>query len=539
MRVALAQINSTLGDFVGNRKKILEYIHKADDRGADLVVFPEAALFGYHPVDLLERASIVEAQEKELEILAQEVPDNICALVGAITRNPRKKGKPYFNAAVLLRHGRPPKVFAKQLLPTYDVFDEGRHIEPGRVSDNSFTFKGKRIQVTICEDIWAWPLDGEGERYSQNPIRKLEKGSADLVVNLSASPFTEHKIPQRRKVVEKTAKHLGVPMVYVNMVGAQDELIYDGGSFAVDARGKRFAQSHRFQEDINIVNVESLDGGEREDNLSLSELRRQALVLGIRDFVEKVGFERVHLGLSGGIDSALVACLAVDALGPYRVTCIGLPGPHTSKESVLWSRQLVERLGTEWKEIDIKQSYTTTLKSLQKGLGDFPFGITNENIQSRLRGLMLMAFSNLHSSLLLNTSNKSELAVGYSTLYGDLTGGLCVIGDLLKREVFELSRYYNSEFELIPEGIISRPPSAELRPDQRDEDSLPPYDKLDILVDKIVEEYARPKGPLGKKVLSMMMASEFKRWQAPPILKVTDHAFGRGRRLPIAHKAKG
>jgi NAD+ synthase (glutamine-hydrolysing) len=540
MRIALAQINSVLGDFEANKNKILDYIAKAGQRRCDLVVFPEAALMGYHPVDLLERPSIVAEQEKVLAEIHKKIPKGMGVFIGAIVRNASKKGKGFWNAAVFLEKGKKPRVFAKQLLPTYDVFDESRHIEPGSVAENIFKFGGKRILVTICEDIWAWPLKHNPwySTYGKNPLQKIKRGSVDLVVNLSASPFTQSKFANRRAVTKNTVAHFRTPMVYVNLVGAQDELIFDGGSFALDKKGKVIAQSVRFEEDLNVLDLDEMTGGTRELPSDNEELVRSALVLGIRDFLAKTGFKKVHLGLSGGIDSALVACLAADAVGPHHVTAVFLPGPYSSKESYEWSKELVDKLGIRLIQFSVESEYESVLGKLEKVLGHAEFGLTNENLQSRLRGLYLMAVSNRENSLLLGTTNKSEMAVGYGTLYGDLIGALMPIGDLLKTEVFKLARYYNSETEMIPEGIITRPPSAELRPNQKDSDSLPPYEELDPVLHRLVEGLNAPKSALEQRVLDLMMKSEFKRWQSPPILKVSDHAFGRGRRFPIAHRGR-
>ncbi len=539
MRIGIAQINAFLGDFKGNREKILSTTHRALERRCDLLVFPEAALFGYHPVDLLERPSVVEAQLKELKNLHNKMPKGISILVGAITKNTKTFGKPYFNSAVLLEKGKKPKVFAKQLLPTYDVFDEGRHIEPGDMRENIFKFKGKNVLVTICEDIWAWPSKDfpKFSQYSKNPLLQIPVKSVDLVLNLSASPFTETKEKHRIRVVTKTAKRFKSPMIYVNLVGAQDELIYDGGSFAVDKNGKILAQSLSFEEDFNFVDFKKNEGGIRKNPKDHTERRRRALVLGLRDFVSKVGFSKVHLGLSGGIDSALVACLAADALGPQNVKCFALPTEFNSEESSKWALELAENVGFSYSEHSIQNSFKNFSKELDQAFGPLAFSLLHENLQSRLRGMFLMAYANFEKSLLLGTSNKSELAMGYSTLYGDLCGALLPIGDLLKTEVYDLAKHYNKESEVIPKGIILRPPSAELRPNQKDEDSLPPYSQLDPAVEKLVEGYSSAKGALEERVLKSLMGSEFKRWQAPPILKVSDHAFGRGRRLPLAHKA--
>lgn len=539
MRVALAQINSFLGDFSGNKNKILDYIHRASERRCELVVFPEAALFGYHPADLLERPSIVAEQEKLLPEISKKLPKGIGVLLGAFVKNKSAKGKSYWNAAVFLEKGKKPRIFPKQLLPTYDVFDESRHVEPGEVKNNILKFKGKKILVTICEDIWGWPRKGNPgfSNYGVNPIAKVPRKGIDLVVNLSASPFTETKFKNRQIVVGLTAKHFGCPMVYVNMVGAQDELIFDGGSFAVDKKGKVVGQSVRFEEDLNMFDLKVGEGWSRELPSNTQEILRSALVLGLREFVNKCGFQKVHLGLSGGIDSALVACLAADALGPMNVTAISMPGPYTSKDSIELAEKLADNLGIKLFTVPITGMYESALTEFDKVFGQREFGLAHENIQARMRGITLMGYSNRENSMLLGTTNKSELAVGYGTLYGDLVGGVMPIADLLKSEVYELSRHYNSENEIIPEKIITRAPTAELRANQTDQDSLPPYDQLDQAVRSMVEGFHAPKNDVEKRILSMMMKSEFKRWQAPPVLKVSDHAFGRGRRFPVAHRA--
>ncbi len=542
MRVALAQINSLLGDFENNKAKILDNVRRAVERRCDLVVFPEAALFGYHPVDLLERPSLVETQEKVLREIHKAIPKGVGVLVGAFVRNTSKKGKGFWNAAVFLERGKKPQIFAKQLLPTYDVFDESRHIEPGRLADNILNWRGKRILITICEDIWGWPRKDNPffSTYGRNPLEDVKPRKMDLVLNLSASPFTATKLKNRMTVIKATATHFKCPMVYVNMVGGQDELIFDGASVAVDKAGKVIAQNVRFDEDLNVVDLgPEMRGAHRELAKDPQEILRSVIVLGLRDFLRKTGFSRVHLGLSGGIDSALVACLAADAVGPSNVTAIMLPGPFTSPNSTEWSLALAKNLGIEIKEVSIVPAYKQALADFEKEFGKQGFGLVNENLQARLRGIMLMAYSNRDKSMLLGCSNKSELAVGYSTLYGDMIGGLMPIGDLLKTEVFALSRYYNSQGEIIPAEIIDRPPSAELRENQTDQDSLPPYEELDKVISNLVLGFKPVKTDLEKRVLDLMMKSEFKRWQSPPVLKISDHAFGRGRRFPVAHRARG
>ncbi len=538
MRIALAQINTTLGDFEGNRRKILEFLTRAKTNNCDLVVFPELTIMGYLPNDLLERESVVDAQLKEFDRLTKQIPEGVGALVGLMTKSKRKKGKPYHNSAALLIRGKKPKYFHKELLPTYDVFDEARHIEKGSIADGFFTFKGRRILLTICEDIWGWELPGHPTNYLENPLVALKKNKVDVVLNMSASPFTFEKAKDRRFVVNRTAQLFKAPMVYVNMVGGQDEVIFDGGSFVVDAKGKLLAQSRYFEEDLNMFDLRSLEGGLREASANEIEKVRQALVLGLRDYVQKTGFSKVHLGLSGGIDSAVVACLAVDALGPGHVTGITLPGPYNEGRSRTLAEQLAKNLGIRCINFSIESGYEALLETLKSSLGNFEFGLVHENLQSRLRGVLLMALSNKEGSMLLTTGNKSEYATGYSTLYGDMCGGLAPIADLLKSQVYALAEHYNVQHEVIPSEIITRPPSAELRPNQKDQDSLPPYDELDKSVRNLVELEKPARTQTEKWLLNTLVTTEVKRWQAPPILKVSGHAFGRGRRMPLAHKAK-
>jgi NAD+ synthase (glutamine-hydrolysing) len=542
MKIALAQVNSWLGDFAVNREKILAAILKAAEQKCDLVVFPEASLFGYHPCDLLERPQTVTAQLKELEVIRRRMPPSIVAIVGAFNHNAHRPGKPFINGAAVLQKGRRPKWFAKELLPIYDVFDEGRHIEPGHTQQNLFKHRGQKILITICEDIWAWPdpKTPHSQIYRQNPL-KLVKGKVDLVINLSASPFTDTKAMHRHRVVKATARHFHCPMIYVNMVGAQDELIFDGGSFATDAKGQPLFFLSRFKEDfwtVDLAKKKNLATPAQSAKLKEPiDVIRKALVLGLQDYAQKTGFKRAHFGLSGGIDSAVVACLAVEALGSENVTAIALEGPFSDPKSLVWAKTLAERLKIEWLELPITERYHQIAKDLDRVLGPLEFGVMHENIQARLRGLMLMSIANQKNSLLLATSNKCELTTGYSTLYGDMTGALMPIGDLLKGQIYKLANSYNRNGAVIPQEIIDRPPSAELRPNQKDQDSLPPYDELDRIVENLVLGYRPAKSATEKRVLKMLMQSEFKRWQAPPILKVSDHAFGRGRRFPVAHRS--
>jgi NAD+ synthase (glutamine-hydrolysing) len=538
MRIALAQINPTLADFKFNKEKILGFIDQARQRKCDLVVFPECAVFGYHPFDLLEREKIVLEQEKVVAEIHKKIPADLAVIVGMITRTGLKKGRPYYNSAALLVKGQKPKFFHKTLLPTGDVFDEARFIEHGDMSKNYFSWKGKKFFLTICEDIWAWP-DAQGRSpYQKNPLQTLKGKKVDLVINLSASPYFVGKIKQREHVTLQTAKHLKAPVMYVNLVGAQDEIIFDGASFVLDKTGKKRLSCLSFEEDINVFDLQSLEAWSQPAKLTLSEELRRALVLGIRDFCMKTGLKKVHLGLSGGIDSAVVAALAVDALGPANVAGFALPGPFSAPESLQLAGELAKNLGISFSSVEITSFYEELEKGLRQALQLEQFNFVQENLQARLRGMILMAYANKENSLLLTTGNKSEYATGYCTLYGDMNGGLAPIGDLTKKQVYDLAAYYNGQGELIPARIVSRPPTAELRPNQKDQDSLPPYAELDRAVVNLVENFGAAKSATDKWLLPILMRTEFKRWQAPPVLKVSKHSFGRGRRYPIAHKAK-
>lgn len=546
MRIGLAQINSTLGDFPGNREKILTYVRRAKDRRCDVVVFPELALFGYQPVDLLERDSVVEAQLRELKKLVSQVPAGIAVVVGCVTRVPHGKKseksatnsllakKRYYNSVVVIEKGKPLRLVHKTLLPNYDVFDEVRHFASSSAflkKPNSIVkLKGRNVLITVCEDIWEW-------QNQNNPLRAIPTKGVDLVLNLSGSPFTKDKLKQRQKVWKETTKRFRAPLCYVNLVGAQDEVLYDGRSTMIDAKGVSRLELVAFEEDLGVFDLDQKNPT-RSERADETEILRRGLVIGIRDFVAKTGIGKVHLGLSGGIDSALVACLAVDALGPKAVTALTLPGNFNDPRSRQAAELLAKKLGIRSINMEIWPAYEVLKNTFEQSMGAAEFGLVDENMQARIRGLLLMAFSNREGSLLLTTGNKSEYAAGYSTLYGDQCGGLAPLGDLLKADVYRLARYYNQESEIIPSWIIDRPPSAELRPGQIDQDSLPPYNELDAAVVKIIEKRELPKSRVEKWLLEASYKSEFKRWQAPPILKVTNHAFGRGRRFPIAHRAR-
>lgn len=530
MRLALAQFNSTMGDFDGNKDRMLDLIRQARAQKCDLVIFPELALFGYSPNDLLERQDLINDQLKALQSLAKNKPKDIAALVGAVTRVEKGAGKPLFNSAVFLKEKI--RFLNKQLLPSYDVFDETRFFRPGKIEKNFISMGKKNVLVLVCEDMWGW----EREEYD-NPLKGSLEKKVDFVVSINASPFCIGKRERRLNMAKQTAKKLKCPVVYVNMVGAQDEIIFDGGSFVVDSKGQILGQAAHFKEELLIVDLFEKSKKIITDKTDEGEILRQSLVLGIRDFARKNQMRRIHLGLSGGIDSAVALCLAVEAIGAENVTALALPGPHSASESLTLAQQLAKNLGCAFQSLPIQNIYQQQLKDFESVFGPQKFGLLHENLQARIRGSVLMMYSNLQSSLLLATSNKSELATGYSTLYGDMCGGLAPLGDLLKRQVYAVAENYNKDTEVIPRRIIDRAPSAELAPNQKDQDSLPPYEELDSTVHRLVTQMALPKTKEDQWLLKKMAYSEFKRWQAAPILRVSEHAFGRGRRWPISGKA--
>jgi NAD+ synthase (glutamine-hydrolysing) len=536
MRIAIAQINPLLGDIKNNEEKINEYIKRAISKKAELIIFSESSLLGYHPFDLLERSELVDSLNKALKRIQKKVPEGVGIILGTITRNQNKQGRPYYNSAALVQKNKI-QYFHKQLLPTGDVFDEARFIESGKLENNYFKFKGRPFFLTICEDIWAWP-DSKGiSSYAKNPLQQIKLKKVDLVINLSASPWFIGKEKLRQSVAWQTAKRFKAPILYTNLVGAQDEIIFDGESFIITPEGKRILQCNKFVEELNVFDLNTRQAWATARQDQPIEQLRKALVLGIRDFCQKIGINQVHLGLSGGIDSTLVACLAVDALGPGSVKAIYLPGPHSSPLSEELSQKLAKNLGLKYQSVSINSAYDLLANIFSEKLGALNFGVPQENLQSRLRGLMLMGISNIENSLLLTTGNKSEYATGYCTLYGDMCGGLAPLGDLTKDLIYQLANHYNVQHEIIPKLIIERPPTAELRPNQKDQDSLPDYEILDKAVVNIVEKGKRANGKTEKWLIRQLVKTEFKRWQAPPILKVTSHSFGRGRRWPLAHKA--
>ena len=535
MRIGLAQIKSFLGDFQTNGERIIDFSWKAHNQGCHIVVFPELTLFGCHPSDLLERPSLVEDQNQVLNQILPRLPSQTPCLMGAVTFNNGKRGKPFYNSALWIQEGKIKKIFSKQLLPVYDVFDESRHFSTGQVIENTFSFQGKKIQILICEDMWGWnPI------HLKNPLEDIKSDSIDLIINLSASPFNLEKSIHRQNYAKKTAKKIKAPLIYVNMVGGQDELIFDGGSFVMDERGELALQGPHFKESLSVFHWNPVPVPPKVASYSQKkeELLYKALVLGIEDYVRKTGFEKAHLGLSGGIDSAVLACLAVEALGSDNVSTLYLPTKFNNTKSLEWSRKVAEHLKCQFYSFPIDYCMESLLSCYEKVFGISEFSTMHENLQSRIRGVFLMMFSNQNNSLLLSAGNKTEYATGYTSLYGDMCGGLAPLGDLLKKQIYQLAHYCNKEREKIPKEVIQRAPSAELNFGQKDTDTLPSYDILDPIVEGLICHSKKPENKTERWALESLFQSEFKRWQAPPILRVSSHAFGQGRRMPIAHGAK-
>ncbi len=545
MRIGVAQIDTTVGDFEGNVQRIQAAYRRAADLGADVVLFPELAIPGYPPMDLLERPAFVEANLRSLEAVAAFV-DGPDAVVGFAQPNPAPLGKRLFNAAAFLSAGKVLAAHRKALLPTYDVFDEDRYFEAS-LEPTVVSRPYGRIGLTICEDIWNDPAVSCGTAYREDPIARLAALSPDVLVNISASPFHVHKVRTRLELGQRIARRLRVPVVYANQVGGNDGLVFDGESFAIGADGALLRLAKAFTEDLFVVDTAA--PGPRVDaqavlHRSAASEVVEALCLGIRDFCGKLGFGKVVIGVSGGIDSAVVATLAARALGPDAVTGISMPSRYSSAGTRTDAEALCRNLGIAFHEIPVEPVFEAFLSVLSDAMGGAPGGLTEENLQARIRGTLLMAWSNRNGALVLNTGNKSELAVGYSTLYGDMVGGLAVIGDLNKALVYDVARDLNGATPVIPVDTIERPPSAELRADQKDEDSLPPYPVLDPLLDAMIVENLDGRGLLARGfprdtvawVTRTVPAAEYKRRQAPVSLKVTQKAFGVGRRYPIVQR---
>ncbi|MBC35208.1 MAG: NAD+ synthase [Bacteroidetes bacterium] len=537
MRIALAQINYHIGNFSSNIQKVKDTIQKAKTENADLVVFSELAVSGYPPRDFLEFDDFIDQCYDALNEIAKDT-DGIGIIIGCPTRNDAEKGKPLFNSGVFIADGKIVSMHHKALLPNYDIFDEYRYFEPNKKFE-IINFRGKKIALTICEDLWNV---GNDPLYTLNPMDELMQYEPDLMVNIAASPFHTEQAKQRKEILLENVRKYELPLFYVNHVGAQTELLFDGGSLVLNAEAEICNELNYFEEDFKVIDTNDLQCNSAElKEFSKMELIHDALVMGVRNYFQKLGFKKAILGLSGGIDSAVTAVIAARALGAENVRAILLPSEYSSDHSIKDAEDLAKNLGCEYDIISIKDAYQTMTNNLDPYFNGLPFDITEENIQARLRGVILMALSNKFGYILLNTSNKSEAAVGYGTLYGDMNGGLSVIGDVYKIDVFALARFMNKDGEVVPENTIVKPPSAELRPDQKDSDSLPDYETLDEILYQYIELRKGPKDlikmgfdeALVNRILKLVNTNEYKRYQTPPILRVSSKAFGMGRRMPI------
>jgi NAD+ synthase/NAD+ synthase (glutamine-hydrolysing) len=539
----MGQINPTVGDFSGNAAKIIQFAQQARGGGAGLILFPELSVCGYPPRDLVERPSFVARNRESIERIAAET-QGIAVICGLVTPADADTGKSVMNSAAMLRDGRVEFIQSKMLLPTYDVFDEMRNFAPAK-SQQLFSFCGKQVALTICEDAWNDKHFWNRRLYGVDPVEELIRIGGNLVLNISASPFWLGKRELRRDMLATIAKNDNVPVAMVNQVGGNDSLVFDGSSLVIAPDGRVIAQGKSFVEDLVYFDSQSLTGEMHEQMEGEEASAYEALVLGTRDYVRKCGFQRVIVGLSGGVDSALTAAIAVDAVGAENVTGVGMPGPYSSQGSIDDARQLAKNLGIRFELLSINGIYEACIKTLASAFAGLPQDATEENIQSRSRAMVLMALSNKFGALVLSTGNKSEVAVGYCTLYGDMVGGLAVISDVPKTLVYRLSKYVNSRRPVIPQSTIDKAPSAELRPNQKDSDSLPPYDVLDAILEDYVEEARSAEQiavahnfdlDLVKRVIHMVERSEYKRQQAAPGIKISTKAFGYGRRFPIAAK---
>jgi NAD+ synthase (glutamine-hydrolysing) len=543
VKIALGQINPTVGDFSGNRKKIVDYSRRAQASGAGLILFPELSVCGYPPRDLVERPSFVAHNRETVDQIAAET-QGIAVICGLVTPAHSETGKSVMNSAALLRDGKIAFLQSKMLLPTYDVFDEMRNFAPAK-SQDLFSFSNNRMALTICEDAWNDKLFWPKRLYTVDPIETLIRAGGNFVLNISSSPFWIGKRQLRREMLAAIARHHKVPVALVNQVGGNDSLVFDGSSIVLNAEGKVIAQGRSFEEDLIYFDSETLTGDLHEQIEGEEASVYAALVLGTRDYMRKCGFQKAIIGLSGGIDSALTAVIAVDAVGPENVIGVGMPGPYSSPGSIDDARALAENLGIRFELLAINRAFEAYEQTLRDVFAGQKEDVTEENIQSRGRGTLLMALSNKFGAIVLSTGNKSELGVGYCTLYGDMVGGLAVISDVPKTLVYRLSHYANSRRPVIPMATLEKPPSAELRPNQKDSDSLPPYEILDAVLEDYVEDahsaerIAADRGfdlDLVRRVVRMVDRAEYKRQQAAPGIKISPKAFGYGRRFPIAAK---
>jgi NAD+ synthase (glutamine-hydrolysing) len=539
MKIALAQINTTVGDVQGNRDRVIQVVEGVNSQGADLVVFPELCLSGYPPRDLLGLSGFVEANHAALWEIASRA-DRVAIIIGFVDRNKNDEGKEHFNAAAFIQQGRIDRIVHKTLLPTYDVFDEARYFEGAR-DTVLVSFMDRLLGISLCEDAWNAEDFWTKRLYHRDPISSQVESGADLLINISASPFEMDKPRIRyRMLLDHVEKH-GLPLVYLNLVGGNDDLIFDGNSLVLGRSGNLIAQAKSFEEDVLLIDPDlevNLDYKEAEPEACLFD----ALVMGTRDYAAKCGFQNAVLGLSGGIDSAVTACIAAEALGPEHVLGVSMPSAYSQTASRDDAQALAHSLGIGFKVIPIQPIFQSYLSSLRQSFEGRAEDTTEENIQARIRGNILMALSNKYGHLVLSTGNKSELAVGYCTLYGDMAGGLAVISDVPKMGVYKLAHYINRYRETIPRNTIRRAPSAELRPDQRDQDSLPEYETLDAILRLLVEEQMGVEEIMNhgfeestvRAVVDMVHQSEYKRQQAAPGLRVTTRAFGHGWRMPVA-----
>jgi NAD+ synthase (glutamine-hydrolysing) len=546
MKVALAQLNYTIGDFEGNSAKIIQYINKAKNEGVDLVVFSELSVTGYYPHDLLEKKEFIQKAENAVLKIA-EYCFGIAAIIGAPRINKNSRGKQLYNSAFFLNEGKIQHIQNKTLLPTYDIFDEYRHFEPNR-EFKVVEFKGEKIAITICEDLWdELPTAnefGKDKLYQVSPMEELAKLNPAFVINISASPFSYNQEEWRKNVLINKAIKYKIPILYINQVGAQTELIFDGGSVAIDKTGEIVRELKYFEEDFMLIDTGNFGEKQLQSKTGTIEKIHDALVLGIRDYFGKMGFRKATLGLSGGIDSALTLVLAVRALGAENIRVLLMPSKYSSDHSVDDALQLAENLDVQYDIVNIQSAVDAFEAALSPLFAGTSPGVTEENIQARARGIYLMAISNKFGHILLNTTNKSESAVGYGTLYGDMNGGLAVLGDVYKTDIFKMARLINRDREIIPENTIIKPPSAELRPDQKDTDSLPEYHDLDRMLFSYIEMNLSPKEivemgfdeKVVNRVIRMVNMNEYKRFQAAPILRVSSKAFGFGRRMPLVAK---
>ena len=551
MRIAIAQINNTIGDLEANAAKILEFAQRAQELGAEVVAFPELALTGYPPRDLVEKHSFLDRTAQALDdIAAASAHLRPALIVGYVARSPENSAIRAQNAAAVIENGRVVFKQCKMLLPTYDVFDEARYFQPAE-NQELYTLRGVKCAISICEDAWNDKQFWERRRYSRDPVEELAQKGAELIISINASPWNIGKRRLREAIFHATTQRFHLPVVYVHMVGGNDQLVFDGSSFAMTAEGKMAAMAKSFEEDLILFDTVTGCGDNHANHLVGDEAAFEALVLGTRDYIRKCGFRSVIVGLSGGIDSSLVATIAVEAVGKENVLGVAMPGPYSSEHSLQDARTLACNLGIRFEVIPIQCGYQAMMQTLAPLFANFPPDTTEENIQSRLRGLTLMALSNKFGSLVLTTGNKSEIAVGYCTLYGDMCGGLSVISDVPKTMVYRLARVGNERFARrgltppIPENTFRKPPSAELRPNQKDTDSLPEYAVLDAILAGYIERYEsaaeiaeKENLPLDlvRDIIRKVDRNEYKRQQAAPGLRITPKAFGVGRRFPIAHR---